>query len=279
MSLGSRILQARTACGMSQRALAGDQITRNMLSQLEHDQSLPSLSTLQYLAGKLGVSVSWLLEESAGEREDLLLPARSLFRSGDPAGCLQFLQEQEAAGEEAVLLKILCAEQLARRAMEQEQTTQARELAGTVLELAAGCLYPTRQQVVSAWDILARLGEEAEEASYRKAYLQRPQSVRYHLTMARLQLQREHIQAAEKEIWSIADLPEEDRAEYLILRGRIALKKEQFENAELYLRQAEGAGTLPKILLRELYEAMEICCRETEDYKNAYLYTAKQREL
>ena len=86
-------------------------------------------------------------------------------------------------------------------------------------------------------------------------------------------------QAAEREIWSIAELPERNKAEYLVLRGRIAAKKEQFENARLYLQQAEALAPLPQILLRELYRAMELCCKEIEDYQGAYQYAAKQLAL
>ena len=64
-----------------------------------------------------------------------------------------------------------------------------------------------------------------------------------------------------------------------MLRGRIAAKKEQFENARLYLQQAEALAPLPQILLRELYRAMELCCKEIEDYQGAYQYAAKQLAL
>ena len=101
----------------------------------------------------------------------------------------------------------------------------------------------------------------------------------YLSAMARFHLEQEHIQAAEREIWSIADLPDADRAEYLVLRGRIALRKEQYENAALYLRQAEELPELPRILRRELYKSLEHCYRELEDYKQAYEYAAKQLSL
>ena len=92
-------------------------------------------------------------------------------------------------------------------------------------------------------------------------------------------LEQEHIQAAEREIWSIADLPEESRAEYLILRGRIAAKKEQYENAILYLQQAREAENLSRLLRRELLLALERCYSETQQYKQAYECAAAQREL
>ena len=101
----------------------------------------------------------------------------------------------------------------------------------------------------------------------------------YHLCMARYQLIQEHLPAAEHEIWSIADLPESSRAEYLILRGRLACKKEQYETAAEYLRQADALGPLPKLLERELCQAMELASRELQDYKTAYEYAARQLKL
>ena len=41
MTMGQRILAARLAAGLSQRELAGEEITRNMLSSLEHDTANP----------------------------------------------------------------------------------------------------------------------------------------------------------------------------------------------------------------------------------------------
>ncbi len=65
MSLGEKLRQARLEAGLSQRALCGDAITRNMLSQIENGSAKPSMTTLQYLAGRLQKPVSYFLEESA----------------------------------------------------------------------------------------------------------------------------------------------------------------------------------------------------------------------
>ena len=73
--------------------------------------------------------------------------------------------------------------------------------------------------------------------------------------------------------------PEACRAEYLILRGRLAAKKEQYETAAEYLRQAEALGPLPKLYERELCQTMELASRELQDYKSAYEYAARQLKL
>ena len=63
MTMGERLRQAREEAGLSQRQVCGDQITRNQLSQLEHDRVGPSVETLRYLARQLGKPVSYFLGE------------------------------------------------------------------------------------------------------------------------------------------------------------------------------------------------------------------------
>ena len=67
MTLGEKIKKLRTAKLMTQSELAGAEITRNMLSRIEHGAAQPSLDTLKYLADKLGVSMGYLLADSADE--------------------------------------------------------------------------------------------------------------------------------------------------------------------------------------------------------------------
>ena len=46
MSLGEKLRQARLEAGLSQRALCGEEITRNMLSRIENGAAQPSMRTL-----------------------------------------------------------------------------------------------------------------------------------------------------------------------------------------------------------------------------------------
>ena len=48
--LGFRIKEARIAKKMTQSQVVGDFITRNMLSQIENGNAMPSVNTLEYLA-------------------------------------------------------------------------------------------------------------------------------------------------------------------------------------------------------------------------------------
>ena len=85
MELGEKIKQARLEAGFSQRQLCGEEITRNMLSLIEHGSARPSMDTLRYLAGRLGKPVSFFLEEEAviSPNQDSMLQARAAYEAGN----------------------------------------------------------------------------------------------------------------------------------------------------------------------------------------------------
>lgn len=62
-TLGEKIRTLRKEKRLTQSALAGDELTKSMLSQIENGKATPSMKTLQYIADKLGCEVSFLLEE------------------------------------------------------------------------------------------------------------------------------------------------------------------------------------------------------------------------
>ena len=66
--LGSKIRTLRKALGLTQSELAGNHMTKGMLSQIENGKAAPSMSTLEYLAKQLGCEPSDLLDE----KEDYL---------------------------------------------------------------------------------------------------------------------------------------------------------------------------------------------------------------
>ena len=67
MDIGKKIKEIRVGKMMTQSQLAGDEITRNMLSRIENGAALPSLGTVIYLAKRLGVPAGVLLSDDDGE--------------------------------------------------------------------------------------------------------------------------------------------------------------------------------------------------------------------
>ena len=71
MTLGARLRTLRKARGLTQRALAGEDLSGSFISMVEHDRVRPSLATLRLLAERLQEPLSALLADE-GEHPLLL---------------------------------------------------------------------------------------------------------------------------------------------------------------------------------------------------------------
>ncbi|MER2260425.1 MAG: helix-turn-helix transcriptional regulator [Psychrobacillus sp.] len=81
-TLGERIRTLRKQQKMTLEALAGTELTKGMLSLIENNKAKPSMESLQYIAKRLDVDVSELLEEVSGkELREVLEKAEILFNT------------------------------------------------------------------------------------------------------------------------------------------------------------------------------------------------------
>lgn len=79
-TLGDRIRTLRKQRKMTLEALAGDHLTKGMLSLIENNKANPSMESLSYIAERLGVETSELLEETnRQELREVLKTAEQLF--------------------------------------------------------------------------------------------------------------------------------------------------------------------------------------------------------
>lgn len=79
-TLGERIRTLRKQRKMTLEALAGDQLTKGMLSLIENNKANPSMESLSYIAERLGVEMSELLEETnLQELREVLKTAEQLL--------------------------------------------------------------------------------------------------------------------------------------------------------------------------------------------------------
>lgn len=109
--LGQRIKEARLSKKMTQSEVVGSFITRNMLSQIESGNAVPSMKTLTYLAKVLELPLSALLqdmpEETAASAKDIRTSALAFV----PQDALTFYQAKEAyqAKEDFTAYSLLCS--------------------------------------------------------------------------------------------------------------------------------------------------------------------------
>ena len=141
MELGEKLRLARLEAGLSQRALCGDEITRNMLSRIENGAARPSMKTLRCLAARLGKPVSYFLEEDTvcSPNQEIMTAVRQLFDGKDYAGAMRALAQYRAPDEiydrERQLLEILVRLHLAEEAIGDGREPYALELLEAVAAL------------------------------------------------------------------------------------------------------------------------------------------------
>ncbi|AXO92457.1 transcriptional regulator [Bacillus anthracis] len=80
-TLGEKIKALRKEKKLTQTELAGSELTKSMLSQIENGKATPSMKTLQYIAEKLGCETSFLLEEDDDEIVVLIQKMERLIKN------------------------------------------------------------------------------------------------------------------------------------------------------------------------------------------------------
>ena len=264
MELSQKLKQARLDAGLSQKALCGDRITRNMLSQIENGSARPSMDTLKYLAAQLGKPISYFLEDDAVTSPNQEIMAKA--RRADPSDALHLLGQYQAPDptfdHERWLLEALVCLALAESALEQGKPAYARNLL-----------------------------ERAEIAGSRTPYYTADNE------RCRLLLAYRAGEVVQPEV--LPDLTEE-----LLLRAEAALSKKEYARCEAYLHAAitrnarfhwlngsllfaQQKFSQAKISFESAWDydpktccsRLEDCCRETGDFAGAYFYACKLREL
>lgn len=173
IELGKRIKEARIAKKMTQSEVVGSFITRNMLSQIESGTANPSIKTLEYLAGVLGLPVMYLVNDEdessvlsicGPENLTLLSCAKDAYKSGDYKTAIEKLtpflgDDGGILYDESAAILSRCYLALAKAASESGDTQSAIAHATRANELADIGVYRSREIKTTAVLLLDSLAE------------------------------------------------------------------------------------------------------------------------
>lgn len=271
MNIGEKIKELRASKMMTQKELAGDVITRNMLSQIENGSANPSLSTLNYLAERLGVPVGYLV--SGGEAGEAFYKKSSnynniihAYKSGEWAICRDLCISCLSDGEDNELMYMLCtaSAELGILNFEDGQLKMAQALFDEALEYAprtvfdtSGTVYKISCYVNIMYEISPTLSVDVPELPEREAFVFKSDFCRY------------------SEAFFANDLPKdesewENKSYFYALNAKNLISSEKYDPACSLLTYVCGDEKLPKPVIYLALSDYEICCKETEEYKDAY---------
>ena len=263
MELGHRLKQARLEAGLSQRQLCGEEITRNMLSQIENGTARPSMDTLRYFARQLGKPLSWFLEEeTASPNQTLMAKARQAYSRKEPEAVLQLLKDYVPDGTfdaEQGLLRLLCLLDMAEDALEQGKEPYAVSLLAQAQQVDTCYRLP----VLARRQILLQAQAQPETAAQLLKNLPADDT---ELLLRGEEAQQRHSWQESAALLEAAQ--DKSRKKWLLLRGKACMGCGEYERALALLQQVQPAP----------YELLEQCCVELGDYKMAYQYAKGQKE-
>jgi transcriptional regulator with XRE-family HTH domain len=265
MELGQKLRQARQEAGFSQRQLCGEEITRNMLSQIENGSARPSMDTLRFLAQRLGKPISYFLDERAvvSPNQAVMTQARAAFAQqayGDVLAHLAQYQSPDPVFDwEQQLLDALSRMAMAEQAISDGKLPYAEALLEQIGQpetpYFTQSLQRQRQILVgiSSGHPVSLPPDDRPLLLRAKAALEQGNSHRA----------AQYLDAAENQ----------KSPEWNLLRGRSYMALSNYEDALTCLEIAQEQ--FPKDSL----PLLEQCCRELEDYKGAYFYACKCRDF
>ena len=290
MNIGERIRELRISKLMTQADLAGDRITRNMLSCIENGSANPSLSTIIYIAGRLGVPAGFLLAEQGDEmayrKMSNLSNIKKAYTTGDVQSCRSLcLSGCPEPDDEISLLLANCDAEIAAEEFWSGRLRSSCRFFDEALSYAEKTIYST-DAIEAEIRVYFRFMERISHTLYSdlldegKALSVKSNSIISQYLDALDALDNGDATVAEALINQLAQSGSNSFFE-AHLQSKLLIVQKNYKQAYRALQQLlQDSGTpLNKIELYTVLGDLEICCREDEDYKNAYRYASEKVEL
>ena len=271
---------------MTQSELAGDHITRNMLSCIENGSANPSLSTVLYIASRLGVPAGFLLAEAGDEivyrKMSNLQNIKHAYTAGDLRGCRSLcVSACPEPDDEISLLLSSCDVGIAKEEFWSGRLRSACRFFDEAMSYAEKTVYPTEAEIAEAWvyfHYMERLSHtlysDFLDEDAEMELISASPFARYVRALDALDNGDDAAVQSYLEQSETADFFHEHiRIRSLMENGDYTTSL----SALLHLLAKEEP--LNKIELFTVLSELEICCRENDDFKGAYNYANEKIQL
>ena len=271
--LADKIKTTRKRKKITQTELAGDKITRNMLSKIENGIATPSLDTLSYIADKLSVSISYLLSEEDDfvffEKKENIEKIYRAFNAKNYRACVNAIKKISSVDNELALLLSHSYIRLAREAIKKGEFVECEKHIAESVKYADQTPFDTSN--IKALAVLY--------SSITKNF-QSPL-----LEFDKQQYLSDVKSATETELYKYITLESEYEYENQVLGLHIKAKGKIKERDYIGARDTliEAVELAKKdydaFIVFSLYTDLEICYKLLLDFENAYLYSSKRISL
>lgn len=283
MNIGEKIKMLRTSKLMTQSELAGNEITRNMLSRIENGAAQPSLDTLRYLAARLNVSPGFLLADANDERmymkHNEITAIKTAYLSGDYRICRDIcLKSESHTDDEIQLILAECTQGIAIEEFCSGNLRNACEYFDLALEACAGTIYNTNH--VSAISAMYFKYMQRISATLSSNYIDENEISTYAAMYEPFCIYASSLFSIDEGADTDTNGLDSDSIYGLHVSAEVYMKKGEYKQAhDCLCRILFGEVTVPQPMLYFVFCDLEICCKEIEDFRGAYEFSIDKIEL
>lgn len=275
MNIGEKIKTLRIQRQMTQAELAGESVSRNMVSLIENGRATPSIQTLEAIAEKLRVTTAFL---TADEREQVLLSkseiladVRLAFAGKNYRICSDLCRTLYNRGvEKDDEIDLVMAESLmenAREAFKEDRVRLCCTLLDEAVFYAERTMYYTDHIVSAAWlffEYLSILSPTLVSENLPSEFL--PSAAAERDVFCRYM---SAVLAGDGALTSRPDDPVYAPLLEAHLRARHLMREGNYEQASLGLSEIlRSPDLLPGVVMYHVFGDMEECCRRSGNRKN-----------
>ncbi len=287
MDIGEKIKQLRAAKYMTQSQLAGDYMTRNMLSRIENGAVKPSLSTAVYIAERLKVPVGYLLADGEGEliykKIYHMDNIKRAFTDGNYKICRDLCLSTKCNDDEICFILSRCDIGIAKEEFFFGRLRSAVRFFEEAIEYDSQTFYSNgfiKSESAVYMRFLHRISPmlliDISEVDEYYEILPNDYICKYILSLEKLENGNDGII---KEIMDYyCSLQETPLSVHI--RARYAMMNNDYSTAHFFLKQILNMQErIADPILYTVFLDLEICSREMGDYKGAYEYSADKVNL
>lgn len=288
MNLGEKIKKARLEAKMTQAELAGNKITRNMLSQIENGKATPSVSTVNYISERLGLSGGYLLSESEDDslyKKSLYIDQiKSAYKKGKFDKCYSLCRENYSDSDDELLMML--SESALRLGIQNYRDGRldiAYDYFCEVIKSAEKCCYDTDDTVFRAsvyFDLIRDTGYSGNSSFSAKKIISESdgfQLLLYRNLAEMIDSGKQGLAASLAGSGLLTDM-----LLSMHINAKLDMSKKDYGAALSQLKMILSEFDLTEIdsvMLFKIYSDLEICCKELEEYQSAYVYSEEKNAI
>ncbi|MBQ4071758.1 MAG: helix-turn-helix transcriptional regulator [Clostridia bacterium] len=274
MKLGEKIKTARKMRKLTQKSLAGDKITRNMISRIESGIANPSLDTLKYLARKLSLPLAYLLSDGDDlffyEKNENISSIYSAYKDKDFSLCINRIKSLSDIDSELAYIACTASYELGKSHLFKGEIMSASRCFADARKYSALTLLDARH-ILSSMQMYEAIAENVQSPLLefdKDVYLEGIRDV-FDYEFYKY-LTQDFSYSFNNEVMS-----EHVRAKRMIKQKRYAEAVEILNETVSLIH----SSTFNAYILFGVYFDLEQCSKELRDFENAYKYSNKRLSM